>query len=58
MNLFNQLANRSSIIGQLFEFLSQRKNLWLLPVAAVIFLIGILFVLAQISSVAPWMYPF
>jgi hypothetical protein len=58
MSLLKQFANRSSIVAELFGFLFQRKNWWLLPIAVLILLIGIVLVLAQVSSVAPWMYPF
>jgi hypothetical protein len=35
----------------------QRKLWWLAPLAILILLVGLLFALAQVSSVAPWMYP-
>jgi beta-lactamase regulating signal transducer with metallopeptidase domain len=57
MSVIQQFAQRSSIVGEVFSFMWQRKLWWLTPLAVLILLIGILFVLAQVSSVAPWMYP-
>jgi Family of unknown function (DUF5989) len=57
MAVLNQLATRSAIVAEVFEFLWQRKQWWLIPLAVLLFAIGILFAIAQVSSVAPWMYP-
>jgi len=57
MAVLRQVANRSAIIAEVFSFLWQRKQWLLIPLAVLLFLIGILFALAQVSSVAPWMYP-
>ncbi len=57
MAVLRQLAARSAIVAEVFEFLWQRKLWWLLPLAVLLFAIGILFAIAQVSSVAPWMYP-
>lgn len=57
MNVLTKLASRSSIVGEVFGFLWQRKLWWLIPLAVLISLIGILFAVAQVSSVAPFMYP-
>jgi hypothetical protein len=57
MSLVEQLTTRASIVGEVFSFLWQRKLWWLIPLAVVIFLLGVLFAIAQVSSVAPWMYP-
>lgn len=57
MNVLRKLASRTAIVGEVFGFLWQRKLWWLIPLAVLIFLIGILFVVAQVSSVAPFMYP-
>jgi hypothetical protein len=57
MSFLVKLTQRSATVGEVFVFLWQRKLWWLLPLAVLLFLIGILFALAQLSSVAPWMYP-
>jgi hypothetical protein len=57
MSFLVKLTQRSSTVGEVFTFLWQRKLWWLLPLAVMLFLIGILFAVAQLSAVAPWMYP-
>ncbi len=57
MAVLAQLATRSAIVAEVFEFLWRRKLWWLLPLAVLLFALGILFAIAQVSSVAPWMYP-
>lgn len=52
-----QLRDRAAIVAEIFEFLWCRRLWWLIPIAILILLIGILFAMAQASSVAPWMYP-
>lgn len=47
---------RSSIIGELWAFLRVRKKWWLLPVLAVLLLVGALLVFAQSSALAPFIY--
>ncbi len=57
MKTVQQFKARSAAVGEVFSFLWQRKLWWLIPLAVLLFLIGILFAVAQVSSVAPWMYP-
>jgi beta-lactamase regulating signal transducer with metallopeptidase domain len=57
MTLIRQFSDRSAIVGEVFTFLWQRKLWWLVPLAMLILILGILFAFAQVSSVAPWMYP-
>lgn len=57
MNVLEKAVSRSAIVGEVFGFLWQRKLWWLIPLAVLILLIGILFAVAQVSSVAPFMYP-
>jgi hypothetical protein len=57
MSYLVKITQRSSTMGELFSFLWQRKLWWLLPLVVFLMLMGILFALAQMSSVAPWMYP-
>jgi hypothetical protein len=47
-----------SILAELFEFLSVRKKLWLLPLLVLFLVFGGLFVLSQGSVVAPFIYTF
>ena len=43
-------------LRELWDFLRQRKKLWLLPIVLVVVVIGGLLVLAQGSVVAPFIY--
>ena len=44
------------IIIELFNFLKQRKKLWLAPIIIVMLMLGGLLMLAQGSVVAPFIY--
>ena len=57
MTIVEQMTTRAAIVGEVFSFLWQQKLWWLIPLMVIILLLGILFVIAQVSSVAPWMYP-
>lgn len=57
MNLVKRMTMRAAIVGEVFSFMWQRKLWWLIPLAVLLLLMGILFAVAQVSSVAPWMYP-
>ena len=43
-------------IKELWSFLKERKKLWLLPIIAVMALLGGLLVLSQGSIIAPFIY--
>jgi hypothetical protein len=57
MTMLRQMATRSAIVAEVFSFLWQRKLWWLMPLAVLILVMGLLFLLVHVSSVAPWMYP-
>ncbi len=44
------------LIVELWRFMRARKKFWLLPILAVMFLLGGLLVLAKGSAVAPFIY--
>lgn len=48
---------RSDETGGLFGFLRQRKSWWLLPLAVLCLLLGILYLLGHMSSADPETYP-
>ncbi len=52
----SSVITRASIIGELFQFLWQRKLWWLIPMVVVIVLFGALLIFAQGSAVAPFIY--
>lgn len=45
-----------SIIKELWAFLKVRKKFWLLPIIAIMLLLGLLIVVAQGSAIAPFIY--
>ena len=45
-----------NFIKEFVEFLVERKKYWLLPIVVVLALFGILIILSQGSSVAPFIY--
>ena len=45
-----------SILMELFDFMSQRKKFWLLPLLVIFVVVGGLLVLSQGSVVAPFIY--
>jgi len=45
-----------SLIRELWAFLKQRKKLWMMPIIAIMVLLGGLLVLAQGSVFAPFIY--
>jgi hypothetical protein len=47
---------KQSIISEFYEFLKVRKRYWLLPIVAVLLLLGALIVFTQTSAVAPFIY--
>ena len=46
----------TTLFREFFLFLHQNKKLWLLPIVAVMLLLGALLVLAQGSALAPFIY--
>ncbi|MCA9739884.1 MAG: DUF5989 family protein [Gemmatimonadota bacterium] len=47
---------RSTLIGDLWDFLRVRKKWWLLPILLVLVLLGAVLVFAQGSALAPFIY--
>ena len=44
------------LIKELWEFLSVRKKLWLVPIIVILMILGGLIILSQGSVVAPFIY--
>lgn len=47
---------RSSLLAELWAYVRVRKKWWLLPLVAILALVGTLVVLAQGSALAPFLY--
>jgi len=50
------MGQHRGLIGELWAFMRARKKFWLLPVIAVMLLVGALLVFAQGSVLAPFIY--
>ena len=49
-------ARRVGIMGELMQFLWERKLWWMMPMVAVLLALGILIIFAQSSAIAPFIY--
>jgi hypothetical protein len=45
-----------SFINELWSFMRVRKKFWLLPMLAMLLILGALLILAQTSAIAPFIY--
>ena len=45
-----------SMLLELFEFMKERKKLWLAPIIIIMLALGALIVLSQGSAIAPFIY--
>lgn len=45
-----------SILTEFWEFLKYRKRYWLMPIVAMLILMGVLVVFTQSSAIAPFVY--
>jgi hypothetical protein len=56
MSKIGRAVERAGTMGEFFGFLWRRKLWWMMPMFAVIFLFGVLLILAQSSALAPFIY--
>jgi Family of unknown function (DUF5989) len=56
MNFVRVTFSRFGIVRELFSFFWNNKRWWLVPILMALFVIGALIVLAQSSSIAPFIY--
>ncbi len=50
------MSNNRGLIGELWAFLKERKQWWLLPIILMLVLMGVLIVVGQSSSLSPFIY--
>jgi hypothetical protein len=50
------MATNTSVIGEVMQFLWERKLWWMIPMVTVLLLFGLLLVFASSSGVAPFIY--
>lgn len=48
--------SKLAVLYEFWCFLRENKKLWMLPIVIMLFLLGVLLVLAQGSAVAPFIY--
>lgn len=57
MKFVKNIARNVSVAGELFSYFGGRRW-WMLPIIASILLLGIFIIVAQSSSLAPFIYTF
>lgn len=57
MSMFSKVFGIFGIAVALLKFLIKRKLWWLAPLIVILLILGLLIVLAQVSGVAPFIYP-
>jgi uncharacterized protein DUF5989 len=55
-NFFRSMSSNVGIVGQLLNFLWQRKLWWLIPMVTVLLLFALLLIFASASGVGPFIY--
>jgi drug/metabolite transporter superfamily protein YnfA len=55
-NFFRSMSSNVGIVGQLLNFLWQRKLWWLIPMVVVLLVFGLLLVFASSSGIGPFIY--
>jgi hypothetical protein len=50
-------SGRLGIVRELFAFFWSNKRWWLIPMLIILFVVGLLIILAQSSAIAPFIYP-
>ena len=56
MRLMREMGDKFGIVGELFSFLWQQKLWWMMPIIAVLVLIGLLIGFGSASGVGPFIY--
>jgi len=56
MKVASSIASKLGIFGELLTFFWQRRLWWLIPMIVLLILLGLLFIFAQVSGVAPFIY--
>jgi hypothetical protein len=47
---------KASLLRELWDFLKTRKRYWLLPIVALLLLLGLLIIFTESSAIAPFIY--
>jgi len=57
MNFLKTIGRNMKVAGELFSFFGGRRW-WIIPIISGLFLLGIFIIVAQSSSLAPFIYAF
>lgn len=57
MRFFKTIGRNIKVAGELFAFFGGRRW-WILPILSGLFLLGVFIIVAQSSSLAPFIYAF
>ena len=55
-NFIRSMTSNIGILGELVNFLWQRKLWWLIPMVVILLLFGLLLIFASASGVGPFIY--
>jgi hypothetical protein len=56
MSYFKRVSSKLGIMGELLQFLWERKLWWLMPMILTLMLLGLLIVFTHGTAVAPFIY--
>ena len=56
-NFFRAMFTNAGIAGEIMQFLWARKLWWLIPMVAMLLLIGLVLIFATSSGALPFLYP-
>ncbi len=56
MKLLKRALRRLNIGGELLSFFMANKRWWMVPMMFILLLFGVVFILAQSSAIAPFIY--
>ena len=51
-----KVSGKLSILGEIFQYMGERKKWWLGPIVVILIMLSLLIVLTEGSSVAPFIY--
>ena len=56
VNFLRSMVTNAGVVGEVLRFLWERKLWWLMPMVAMLLLMGLLLIFASSSGIAPFIY--
>ena len=56
MRFYRKASLKVAVATELLRFFAENKHWWLQPILLILFLFGVLIVIAQSSAIAPFIY--